>query len=229
MTPQELEEKMQYWDSKYPKIRKMHEGRLATGLLQSAAIVADVRSFLRYDDWGIVQLLETQVFKRPLKEIVTLTDDEKVGKCQDWVMSHIEYVSDNKSWGKREFWQFPCETMALKTGDCEDGCFLLHSMLLNANVDWMRLRSTAGWVMSNNGERGGHMYLTYCRGEDWVIIDWCYHPETWRMDMRTPVKECSKYLDVWFSFNNWFCYSHEDIPVMYGRVNKAKRRFSYYD
>jgi hypothetical protein len=209
------------WEYKYPKIRKIHEGRVTAGFLQTLPVHADVRSFIRLDDWAIRDLLQTQVFKMPFVELLALSDGIKLMRCQDWVVQNITYQADLKGWGQREFWQFPCETLATKRGDCEDGCFLLHTMLLNANIDARRLRSTAGWASAPNGQRGGHMYLTYCRGEDWVPIDWCYYPESKQtVEERTPIKKVEHYQDVWFSISDTYCWSHVDTPVIYGRVRK---------
>ena len=38
---------------------------------------------------------------------------------RDWVAVNIEYVSDQKQWGD-DYWEIPEETLAYRTGDCED-------------------------------------------------------------------------------------------------------------
>jgi transglutaminase-like putative cysteine protease len=48
---------------------------------------------------------------------------------RDWVGNNIQYKTDSEIHGIAEFWQFPNETMQLKTGDCEDFSMLLCSLL----------------------------------------------------------------------------------------------------
>lgn len=48
---------------------------------------------------------------------------------RDWVGNNIKYSADSEIHGKREFWQFPNETIQLETGDCEDFAVLLCSLL----------------------------------------------------------------------------------------------------
>ncbi|MCW4047633.1 MAG: transglutaminase-like cysteine peptidase [Candidatus Bathyarchaeota archaeon] len=48
---------------------------------------------------------------------------------RDWVGNNIKYKTDSEIHGVAEFWQFPNETLQLKTGDCEDFSILLCSLL----------------------------------------------------------------------------------------------------
>ena len=50
-------------------------------------------------------------------------------EIRDWVANNIEYTVDSEVHGVREFWQFPNETLTLRTGDCEDFSILLCSLL----------------------------------------------------------------------------------------------------
>lgn len=45
-----------------------------------------------------------------------------------WVQINITYCSDQAAHGVREYWQLPCETLRLGTGDCEDTSILLVSL-----------------------------------------------------------------------------------------------------
>jgi transglutaminase-like putative cysteine protease len=48
---------------------------------------------------------------------------------RNWVGSNIQYRHDDEVNGVRDYWQFGKETVALKTGDCEDFSILLCSLL----------------------------------------------------------------------------------------------------
>jgi hypothetical protein len=48
---------------------------------------------------------------------------------RNWVGNNIQYRYDDDVYGVRDYWQFGKETVALKTGDCEDFAILLCSLL----------------------------------------------------------------------------------------------------
>jgi len=209
-----------YWNNKYPKIDKLYEGRMVggkrfLGFKKQYPISVDVRRFISDDDLA-TQALINKIFDLPVLSIINLPDDVKIFEIQQWVMENIKYYGDMASWGANEFWQFLWETDTLLMGDCEDGAILIANLLLNAGVAPWRVHVTCGWVKTDK-EDGGHAYVTYCRGDDWVPIDWCYYPELSPLKDRKPMARYSEYHDVWFSFNNLYCWSHEDIPAFRGR------------
>jgi transglutaminase-like putative cysteine protease len=70
--------------------------------------------------------------------LVALKDEvlkDKALKLKDWIAlrnwvgDNIVYRHDEDVYGVREYWQFGKETLALKTGDCEDFSILLCSLL----------------------------------------------------------------------------------------------------
>ncbi len=78
-------------------------------------------------------------------------------EIRDWVAKNIEYTSDSEVHGVKEYWQFPNETLTLRTGDCEDFSILLCS-LLRANgwdenevyvVLGIQIGQYHGWVKLN--------------------------------------------------------------------------------
>ncbi|MFA5365670.1 MAG: transglutaminase domain-containing protein [Candidatus Bathyarchaeia archaeon] len=50
-------------------------------------------------------------------------------EIRDWVSKNIEYTLDSEVYGTEEYWQYPSETLTLRTGDCEDFSILLCSLL----------------------------------------------------------------------------------------------------
>lgn len=79
-----------------------------------------------------------------------------------WVGENIRYEFDSDIYGTEDYWQFPHETLALKTGDCEDQAFLLASLIRATGVEaedifvalgrinnqghaWVIIRTQIGW------------------------------------------------------------------------------------
>ncbi len=50
-------------------------------------------------------------------------------ELRDWVTQNIRYRYDETAHGVSDYWQLPCETLALETGDSEDFSILLCSLL----------------------------------------------------------------------------------------------------
>jgi predicted transglutaminase-like cysteine proteinase len=80
------------------------------------------RSFVTPKDPSVVELKD-----EILKDKLLVTPDWMA--LRDWVGNKIQYKTDLEIHGIDEFWQFPNETMQLKTGDCEDFSILLCSLL----------------------------------------------------------------------------------------------------
>jgi transglutaminase-like putative cysteine protease len=76
------------------------------------------------------------------------TNDQKAFKIMLWVQENIAYVSDLKNYGRPEYWARPSQTIQKGSGDCEDGAFLIHSLMLNADIPWERIRTYGGLVES---------------------------------------------------------------------------------
>jgi len=80
------------------------------------------RSFITPDDQNVIELKNEILKDKPV-----LTSNWIA--LRDWVGSNIQYRSDSEIHGEREYWQFPNETIPLRTGDCEDFSILLCSLL----------------------------------------------------------------------------------------------------
>lgn len=146
------------------------------------------------------------------------TNDEKAYKIMRWVQDNIEYKTDLKNYGQIEWWTTPMETLHKMSGDCEDGAFLIHSMMLNAGIPWERIRTYGGSVMIGQGaETGGHGWTAYKReiDDEWVVLDWCYYPNTKTIAERTPMSDNLKYIDDWF-----YITTHATVDTPY--ANKVR-------
>lgn len=86
----------------------------------------------------------------------------------------VEQISTTKDTDDFDFWQFPSETLALGTGDCEDKSFLCASLLLAAGIPGDRVRVTIGAICSSTVAKSleGHAWTMYrdSRGS-WRILE----------------------------------------------------------
>lgn len=129
------------------------------------------------------------------------SDDKKAYEIEQWVIDNIEYVSDLKNHGKMEYWSRPTETLNRMTGDCEDGAFLIGSLMLHAGVDDSKIFFYGGMVRLEEGslELGGHGWIGYKRNDGEVVpLDWCYYPTSESLNERKLLKDNMNYYDDMF-------------------------------
>ena len=83
-----------------------------------------------------------------------------------WVGENIHYEYDSDVYGADDYWQFPHETLALKTGDCEDQAFLLASLIRATGVEAEEIFVALGTV--NNQ---GHAWVIMRTQLGWRILE----------------------------------------------------------
>ena len=74
----------------------------------------------------------------------------------EWVENEVHYEYDNVSFGVREYWQLPRETIANRKGDCEDQAILLCTLLRCRGYE-----SDGVYVIAGYGEESGHSWITF--------------------------------------------------------------------
>ncbi len=129
------------------------------------------------------------------------SDDKKAYAIEQWVIDNIEYVSDLKNHGRMEYWSKPTETLSRMNGDCEDGAWLMGSLMLHAGVDDSKVFFYGGMVRIEEGslELGGHGWTGYKRSDGEIVaLDWSYYPTSEPLNERTPLKDNLKYYDDMF-------------------------------
>ena len=107
--------------------------------------------------------------RRVLRDIADLPQtknkgdfDRRAGLIWEWVANTITYASDRSSQGCENFFQFPAETIALGTGDCEDSAFLLASLLIASGISEYCVRAVMGSVKwSDDQVSEGHVWVNY--------------------------------------------------------------------
>ncbi len=80
------------------------------------AVTLDVRNFFVNPDCQELQDIALKFFG--------LSDVDMADACARWVRENITYKEDEQF----DFWQYPSETLARRTGDCEDGAILLANL-----------------------------------------------------------------------------------------------------
>jgi len=105
---------------------------------------------------------------------------------RDWVAINIDYMSDEKRWGK-DYWQTPEETLSYRTGDCEDFSILLCSLLRAYGIAAEQVYVALGV----NDEEDGHAFL---------IEDWNNEGEWHRIEPQASAQFSS--WRSWFGFPN---------------------------
>ena len=108
------------------------------------------------------------------------------------------YTSDSAS-GLGDRWTCASATLARRYGDCEDGAFLLHSMMLAAGIDPGRVRTAVGTIKVD-GVLSGHAWVLYRRetDEEWIVLDWTLGTNNYT----GAVSEQSPYLSLSNLFTN---------------------------
>jgi hypothetical protein len=88
-----------------------------------------------------------------------------------YVASSITYTAD-----VTDEWKYPKATIFDACGDCEDGAFLLASLMLNAGIDPSRVRVYTGLYSGI-----GHSWVEYRRASDeqWITLDWTHGGAYW--------------------------------------------------
>ena len=182
-----VETKEKYYNNKYPKKNIAYKRTDRNGTIR-----IDVRQFLNHHNYKLM-------------EIVGADDDEIAYESLMYVMDNIKYTPDKSQYGMNEYWCFNYETLNSKKGDCEDGAILLYSLMRKNGIPAWKIRLNAGNVKGG----GGHAYLVYYveSKKKWVVLDWCYWPNTFAVDKRKEYKKETNYHDVWFSWNEDYAWS----------------------
>lgn len=80
------------------------------------------RFFITPEDKSVIELKSKILKDKPILTLNWMA-------LRDWVGTNIQYKSDREIHGENDYWQFPNETITLRTGDCEDFSILLCSLL----------------------------------------------------------------------------------------------------
>ena len=127
-------------------------------------IKTDIREWISFEDNNIMK----EILKGLAKDRGLPTErspgsfDKRATIIWDFVAGNIKYVHDSEKQSKEDFWLFPPEIYTLRQGDCEDGAFLLASLLLASGISPFCVRVVLGEIFDeNNKSIGGHCWPVY--------------------------------------------------------------------
>jgi predicted transglutaminase-like cysteine proteinase len=85
---------------------------------------------------------------------------EKLKRVNNF-FNQMRFLSDQKHWGKKDYWATPTEFLTTNGGDCEDFTIAKYFTLTKLGVGSARLRLTYVKALKPNPVSQSHMVLTY--------------------------------------------------------------------
>jgi hypothetical protein len=142
------------------------------------------------------------------------SNDDKATATIRWVLRNFPYEEDKSNYGYEELWAPPTFALRRGSGDCEDGAFIVHSLLLHSGIPYDRIRTYGGLVEIGEGAAtGGHAWTAYRRelDDEWVILDTSYRPTLRDVEDRPLMRDSTYYIDNFFYFNARYWVNLEDV------------------
>jgi hypothetical protein len=141
----------------------------------SRQITTDIREWISSPDDTVMKGILRKLFKEAkLPRTKNPGDfDKRAMTLWRFVAQNIKYVHDSKKQNKEDFWLFPSEIYTLRQGDCEDGTFLLVSLLIACGISPFCVRAALGEIFDENDRSlGGHCWPLY-KNElgKWCILE----------------------------------------------------------
>lgn len=140
---------------------------LAIGLLLSMVVLlrADDQQWLsaellagaqkEFGDEAQQRLLDWQQLYQDLKN---KDEDEKLRQVNNFFNQRVNYISDEKHWGQKDYWATPYESLTTHGADCEDFVIAKYYTLKELGVEVEKMRITYVKALRINQ---AHMVLTY--------------------------------------------------------------------
>jgi predicted transglutaminase-like cysteine proteinase len=187
------------WKTKYKDTLMLYDfGRNSTSML------CPINEILNFNDEKTLSKLSDIVM--PWTD---LDNTIKMRKIIEWIVENIKYKSDLIIHNTPEYWQYPNETLSLKTGDCEDMAILAYFMALQAGIPNWRLQLAVG-----DCRGGGHCWLQYISPEinDFINADAAYWPNDSINDLTNlnSANNRENYLNIWVAFNKEGIYARHN-------------------
>jgi len=142
---------------------------------QNKPIRTDIREWISFEDNNIMKGILKELMNK--KALPTTRGprsfDKRTMIIWNFVAKSIKYVHDTEKQRKTDFWLFPPEIYTLCEGDCEDGSFLLASLLIASGISPFCVRVVLGEIFDENGKSlGGHCWPVYKNETgQWCILE----------------------------------------------------------
>lgn len=182
-------------------------------------VTTDIREFVSpADDVVIKGILGDLSRKKKLPSRKNPGDfDRRAQIIWNYVARNIEYHNDAKEQRKGDFWLFPSEVNTISNGDCEDGSFLLASLLIGSGISPFNVRVVLGELHDKNGKSlGGHCWPMYKNEAGyWCVLESTFDRAPYSLptaDRFTGAGDV-RYVPH-FCFNNYHLWAirHDDNP-----------------
>lgn len=188
-----------YYNTKYPTHNLSYRKKVF-----DKEFKIDIRQFLNKNNYKLPKIDGT-------------SDDEIALNSLKWIIKNIKYISDKKQYNLNEYWADSWEVLETKIDDCDGGAFLLYDIMRKNEIPAWKIRVTCGSI-NDNHISGGHCFIVYFieSEEKWVLLDWCFYPNTSVLSERKDYKNENYYKNAWFSFNEEHSWAKDvkDIPKM---------------
>jgi hypothetical protein len=149
----------------YPRTKIIHRNKryITNTYNERVFLDYDLREFIYGDDYYMQYLHDeiTSVYKPN-------TEEQDVKAVMAYIAQNVvKYELDSyQHGGMEDFWQFPEESYCLGKADCEDGSFLIAS-LLRTFVEPSRVRVILGMYQN----KYGHSWVEYHDGNEWKLLE----------------------------------------------------------
>jgi hypothetical protein len=190
---------------------------------QNKPIKTDIREWISFEDNNIMKgILSDLVTNKNLPTSrVPGSFDKRATIIWNHVAESIKYIYDTKKQRKGDFWLFPPEIHTLCEGDCEDGSFLLASLLLASGVSPFCVRVVLGEVFDENGKsQGGHCWPVY-KNE---MGQWCILESTLdNIPSRMPEADRLTEKGQSFQYVPYYCFNNYHLWEIFAEDKQSTR------
>lgn len=162
------------YDTSIPASRKLIRGKKTI-----LKFPVDIREFISIENNAVIKsVIKKIIFDLSEDERLQFYKNEKgnfdfrVRKCQEY-LKNIAYIDAKSNYDE---WQFPEETLELKSGDCEDLAFTLASLILSSGISDYCVRVSLGKVINHGStsknQHWEHAWVMYQNENGvWEIIE----------------------------------------------------------